>query len=448
MEIDFFEIDEVGAGELSLETAQSMWRLYEELARGGGWSELFRALKERAPLLLSVSPAQCAVVIWEGPKEFYQDVVTDGEVGHLASLFARDGSIEEALRKRGQAVLRRYEAGQWEILFPIGEERFQGALVLQGTGPVGEATVKWGQFLSLFQGPLGVLIRRRRQKKKIDSLQEENRYFRERERRHYLFKDLVSESAAMRRIYDELHERVGDSEPLWMTGEAGTGKELLARALHHLGDRSEGILIRVDCAEIGTELVDYELFGCVASELTGAVAPRKGIFELAEGGTVFLHEVDRLSPMVQGKLVRVLKEKEVRRIGDPVGRPISARVICSSHRDIALLCRQGRFRRDLWELLKPFQMVVPSLKERQADILPLARIFMRQFAERYDARCRSLDGELERWLEAYAWPGNVRQLQTLMETAVLMAREQEVIGLADLALEAEELSELVQESGP
>lgn len=448
MELEFIQVDVEGSSQVAPEVMQSLWRVYEIVARGGGWSELFEMVQEQTQGLLSMKLSGCAVVIWQGPQEFYDDLISSAQMGHLACILARDAELERALRDRGQVVVRRRVPDSWEVFLPIGEDEFQGVLVLQGAGPWRGAEVEWGKFLGLVQGPVSVLIERRCQQKKIESLQEENRYFRERERRHYLFKDLVCESEVMRRIYDALHERVGDSDPLWMTGEAGTGKELLARALHHLGERAEGMLIRLDCAEFGMELVDYELFGCVANELTGAVAPRKGIFELAEGGTVFLHEVDRLSPMIQGKLVRVLKEREVRRIGDAVGRAVNARVICSSHRDVEQLCRQGSFRRDLWELLKPFQMEVPSLRERRADILPLARIFMRQFVERYDARCRLLDGALERWLESYSWPGNVRQLQTLMETSVLMAKEQEVIGLADLALEAEELADIAQESGP
>ena len=278
------------------------------------------------------------------------------------------------------------------------------------------------------------MIRRYRCEELRKNFEEENRYFRERERRHYLFKDLVCESEVMRKVYDELHDCVDLQTPILMTGEAGTGKELLARALHHLGDRKEAMLIRMDCAAFPADMVGLELFGCVASELTGAVAARKGIFELAEGGTVFLDEVDQLSPMIQGKLVRVLEEREVRRIGDAVGRPVDARLIASSHRDLEKLCEQGRFRSDLYEVLHTHTLEVPPLRERRADILPLARIFLKSFRERYGGRCKRMSEAFGQWLLTYHWPGNVRQLQTVMEATVLMARENEVVERADLLL--------------
>lgn len=446
--VEFFEAGD-GDVEVDDETVRAMWELHSELALGGGWQDVLDAIGDEAREQLDMDAMQgSGVLIWEGDEEFYHRVIWSGgddekvdssttaqRPGALASLLTRERALKVALKERGDAVLRRQSEEDVDLLFPIVGDEFLGAFYLMGAATQEIDAESIWPVVRLFN-PVGVeLIRRYRTRQEVRNLEEENRYFRERERRHYLFKDLVCESEVMRRVYDELHERGQGEEPILMTGEAGTGKELLARALHHLGERQEGMLIRMECASFPRELVDFELFGCVASELTGAVAARKGIFELAEGGTVFLDEVDRLSPMVQGKLVRVLKEKEVRRIGDAVGRPVDARFIASSHRDLEQLCERGEFRRDLYELLMPHTMDVPPLRQRRADILPLARIFLKKFAERYDAKCRTMDEEVQRWLKQYPWPGNVRQLQTLMEAAVLLACDREVIERRDLNLD-------------
>ena len=445
--VEFFD-DSGGQLEVDDQTARAMWQLHRKLAVGGGWQEVLRAIGAEARSQLGMSEIEgSGVLIWEGDDEFYHRVIwseaeDDGGAqkglhrpGALASLLTREPELREALREGGQAVLRRQGSEGIDLLLPLDDEEFLGAFYLVGAAGEEFDAAQIQSLVHLFN-PVGVeLIHRYRARQAVRNYEEENRYFRERERRHYLFKDLVCESDVMRQVYDELHERVSGDEPILMTGEAGTGKELLARALHHLGERQDGMLIRMGCANFPRELVDFELFGCVASELTGAVAARKGIFELAEGGTVFLDEIDRLSPMVQGKLVRALQEREVRRIGDAVGRPVDARFIASSHRDLEALCTRGQFRRDLYELLSPHCMQVPPLRRRRADILPLARIFLKKFAARYDARCRTMDDELRQWLVSYPWPGNVRQLQTFMEASVLMARNQEVIERQDLVVE-------------
>ncbi len=426
-------------------TVHQLWKLHRRIGRGGGWSDLVAGMALQAQRLLAADDMEgVAVLIWAGDREFFHHVVwgDDEQVarapqcGALASALTREPALQKALRHSGQAVLRRRQAGRVDLWLPIHEEEeFLGAFCvigLEGADLEEEAIWALGDY---FQ-PLGItLIQRYRRRRRARSLEEENRYFRERERRHYLFKDLVCESQVMSEVYDELHERVAEEDPILMTGEAGTGKELLARALHHLGDRHEGMLIRMGCAGFPEELVDFELFGCVASELTGALAARKGIFELAEGGTVFLDEIDRLSMTIQGRIVRVLQDREVRRIGDAVGRPVDARLIASSHRDLEKLCAQGEFRRDLFELLDPHRLNVPPLRERRADVLPLAQIFLEKFAERYDGRCRDLSPELQQWLMDYPWPGNVRQLQTLMEAAVLMARDEKTIDRGHLMFE-------------
>ncbi len=430
---------------LEEETVRAMWDVHCRLARGAGWQRLFDELEAWTPQLTGIERTEgIGALIWEGEQEFYQRVIwhdgseTDAEGPRepdaLASLMTREPTLSKALRDRREVVVRRHKKGAIDLLLPIGDDEFLGAYFLAASiDDSFEPRSSW-RLVDQFGDAGELLIRRHRNEAMRRSIEEENRYFRTRQRRHYLVKDLVCESEEMRSVYDELHERVDEETPILLTGEAGVGKELLARALHHLGERRDGMLIRMDCANFPRELVDFELFGCVASELTGAVAARKGIFELAEGGTVFLDEVDRLSPMIQGKLARVLKEKEVRRLGDAVGRPVDTRLIVSSHRDLDELCDRGMFRADLYELLASHRLDVPPLRRRTADILPLARIFLKKFTTRYEPECRVLGEELKQWLTAYRWPGNVRQLQTVIEAVVLVARDKKVVDSRHLAM--------------
>ncbi|MEZ4458518.1 MAG: sigma 54-interacting transcriptional regulator [bacterium] len=257
----------------------------------------------------------------------------------------------------------------------------------------------------------------------LASALEENRYFRERERRHYLFKELVVESPAMRMTFEKLNSVVDAPTPVLLVGESGTGKELLARALHHFCAQRDGMLFRLNCAKTLDADIDVEMFGCVASEFQGAIAPRKGVFELAADGTVFLEEIDVLSPMIQGKLVRMLKEGEVRRVGDPVGRPVRARLVASTNRPISELVESNKLRRDLYLLLKDNIIDVPPLRQRNEDILPLARTFLKNYAQRYGRPVQRFDEEVLERLSNHDWPGNVRELQLMIESAVLKCDE-------------------------
>jgi len=332
-------------------------------------------------------------------------------------------------------AIRGADSGRPKVSLPVGPESFRGVVEVEyGDLEDPQQLEAVGVAGALIQ-PIGrIVLEMVEEELECLSLAEENRYFRERERRQYLFKDIVCESEQMREVYQTLHQWVELDRPVLIEGEAGSGKSLLARALHHLGTDDDSMLISLDCRALSDEVLDSELYGCVESELVGAVAPRKGVFELADEGTVFLEEIDLLSPMLQSKLVRVLEEGEVRRIGDSVGRKVGARLVASTHRNLAMLVDRGAFRRDLYLQLCDHVLEVPPLRERGADILPLARVYMETFADRYERPCREFSDGAGEQLRAHDWPGNARELKAVVESTVLKTDDEKVVGEEHLTL--------------
>jgi PAS domain S-box-containing protein len=206
-----------------------------------------------------------------------------------------------------------------------------------------------------------------------------------------------------------------------ITGETGTGKELVARAIHERSPRRERLLVKVNCAAISSGLVESELFGHEKGAFTGAVARRKGRFELAHGGTLFLDEVGELPLDLQAKLLRVLQEREFERVGGSDTVRVDVRVIAATNRDLAAMVAQGRFREDLFYRLAVFPLALPALRERPGDLPVLVHAFVRRFARQAGKRLVGVTPEAMRRLEGYRWPGNVRELQNVVERAVILA---------------------------
>jgi len=233
--------------------------------------------------------------------------------------------------------------------------------------------------------------------------------------------EIIGESAAVRRLH-ELVARVASSRStVLLEGETGTGKELVARAIHAASPRREALFVAVNCAALSEGILESELFGHRRGAFTGALADRKGLFEVADGGTIFLDEVSETTPGLQAKLLRVVQEGEVRPVGDTRARRVDVRVIAATNRTLADEVAAGRFRGDLYYRLRVFPIAVPPLRERREDVPLLARHFVPRLAAELGKPIGELTPEALDALARYPFPGNVRELRNELERAILLA---------------------------
>jgi two-component system, NtrC family, response regulator PilR len=234
---------------------------------------------------------------------------------------------------------------------------------------------------------------------------------------------LIGTSAVMQQLR-ELIVRVARSQaPVHICGESGTGKELVAHLIHDSGARREGPFIAVNCGAIPTELMESELFGHKRGSFTGAVADKKGLVQSAEGGTLFLDEIADLPLHMQVKLLRVVQEKTVRAVGDAREEPIDVRILSATHKNLSDLVAEGRFREDLFYRINVIEMRVPTLRERREDIPDLAAVILRRLARRMNAAAPELTAPALETLEQYGFPGNVRELENVLERALALCTD-------------------------
>ena len=246
-------------------------------------------------------------------------------------------------------------------------------------------------------------------------------------------KALVFEDPASRTLLTRIRQIAPSDATALVTGETGTGKEIIARHLHELSRRRGQVFVGVNCSAFPETLVESELFGHERGAFTGAVSTKKGWFESAEGGTLFLDEIGDLTPAVQVKLLRVLQEREVVRLGARAPIPIDVRLIAATNVDLADAVRAGRFREDLYYRLNVAPVVLPPLRERPGDILPLARYFLGLYGHRLDVVGCQLEEEAAARLLQHPWPGNIRELENVIHNALLVCRDGRVAA-ADLRL--------------
>ncbi len=254
-----------------------------------------------------------------------------------------------------------------------------------------------------------------------DRLVAENRYLQEEIRQERGFDEIVGQSPALLRVLADLERVAATSSTVLILGETGTGKELIARAIHERSARRDRPLVKVNCAAIAAGLVESELFGHVRGSFTGALADRDGRFKLADGGTLFLDEIGELPLDTQVKLLRVLQEQEFEPVGCSRTQKVDVRVIAATNRDLGDAIAQGRFRRDLFYRLNVFPLRAPPLRDRPEDIPLLAALFVDRFAKLSGKPALAISGESIQRLRAYSWPGNIRELQNVLERAVILA---------------------------
>ena len=246
------------------------------------------------------------------------------------------------------------------------------------------------------------------------------------------FEDLIGRSTAMNQVFDVIESVAPSDASVLIQGESGTGKELIARAIHRRSQRSDGPMIPVHCGAIPEALLESELFGHVKGAFTGANQSRVGHFEAANGGTIFLDEIGEMTASAQVRLLRVLQEAEITRVGESTQRKVDVRVIAATNVDLISSVEGGAFRNDLYYRLNVIPLQLPPLRKRKSDIPLLAKHFLAKYSERASKRLQDFEPEVITALIEYDWPGNVRELENVIEAAVVLAKD-ELIRLQDLS---------------
>jgi PAS domain S-box-containing protein len=252
-------------------------------------------------------------------------------------------------------------------------------------------------------------------------LQQQNTYLQEEIKAAHNFDEIVGRSPALVSVLQRVSKVAGTDSTVLIAGETGTGKELIARAVHSASPRKGKPLIKLNCAALPTGLVESELFGHEKGAFTGATARKPGRFELADGGTLFLDEVGELPLDAQAKLLRVLQEREFERVGGTAPVKVDVRLIAATNRDLPVQVREGKFREDLFYRLNVFPVRLPALRDRRDDIPLLVRFFATKFAGRMGKRIETVGAGTLELLTAYPWPGNIRELENVLERAVILA---------------------------
>jgi two-component system, NtrC family, nitrogen regulation response regulator NtrX len=377
-------------------------------------------------------------------------LVVDDEPGVRSALSGvlRDEGYQVEAVESGEACLDRLTRAPYDVvlldvwlpgadglstLARIRERQLDVPVVMiSGHGNIESAVraIKLGAF-DFIEKPLSLektmlVVRNALRQRRLEA---ENRALRARVDRHL---QMVGESYAMRQLREQVAMAAPTNGRVLIYGGNGTGKELVARTIHALSRRRAGPFVEVNCAAIPEELIESELFGHLKGSFTGAVGDRRGKFEAADGGTIFLDEIADMSLKTQAKVLRVLQEQVVEPVGGASGVKVDVRVLAATNKELPAEIRAGRFREDLYFRLNVIPIFVPPLRDRKDDIPLLAEHFMGNFAREYGRRTKALDPSAVAALQEYAWPGNVRELRNVIERLVIMVPG-ETIEARDLA---------------
>ncbi|MDR0361735.1 MAG: sigma-54 dependent transcriptional regulator [Planctomycetota bacterium] len=254
----------------------------------------------------------------------------------------------------------------------------------------------------------------------------ENEFLRDELAKKFRIGDFVGKSGAMKKVFEEIRQAAPSSATVFIRGESGVGKELAARSIHAQSPRRDKPLVKVNCAALSAGVLESELFGHERGAFTGADKRRIGRFEMADGGTLFLDEVSEMDLALQGKLLRVLQEKEFERVGSSETLSVDVRILASSNRDLEKSIEGGAFREDLYYRLNVISVELPPLRERREDVPDLARHFLARYRAEEGSRVREISDDALALLERYNWPGNVRELANVMERLVVLGRDERI----------------------
>ncbi len=259
-----------------------------------------------------------------------------------------------------------------------------------------------------------------------DDLEEQRLYLESEISSEFNFEDIVGNSSAIKRVFEQVSIVAPTDSTVLLHGETGTGKELVARAIHNLSSRRDRTFVRMNCAAIPSGLLESELFGHEKGAFTGALMQKKGRFELADHGSLFLDEIGDISLELQPKLLRAVQEQEFERLGSAKTIHVDARMIAATHQDLPAMIREGKFREDLFYRLNVFPIEIPPLRERREDIPLLVNYFVSKLSRRMGKKIRSVPKQAMRVLANASWPGNVRELQNFIERAVILTQGSEL----------------------
>ncbi|HEY9248836.1 MAG TPA: sigma 54-interacting transcriptional regulator [Rariglobus sp.] len=280
------------------------------------------------------------------------------------------------------------------------------------------------RFLTLVAGQVGLAVRFRQiSKERLDTLRQENARLHEQIKRGLIPAGMIGKSSAMRMVYFHVDQVADSKTTVLIRGETGSGKERIAQAIWQGGSRKNKPFVRVNCAALPESIIESELFGHEKGAFTGALALRKGRFELAHTGTLFLDEIGEISPSTQAKLLRVLQEGVFERVGGTQPIKVDVRVITATNRNLEEMIEQGKFRLDLYYRINVFPIYIPPLRERRSDLLELADYFLEKYSLENRKRVARISTPAIDMLMAYHWPGNVRELENIIERAVLLTQD-------------------------
>jgi formate hydrogenlyase transcriptional activator len=376
---------------------------------------------------------ECAVLDFPGGKGFLADIpareVTDQELEKMRTRTPEIWSQQE-IEKLRPAVLEHLKAESIVALAvaPLGTSNGPLGIISMGS----KRTNNFGQedldILSQISAQISLALDNALAYGRVNASRnrlEDERFYLESEIRAE-FDDLVGTSPALRKVLDQVEIVAPTGATVLLHGETGTGKELIARAVHSLSPRRDRTFVRLNCAAIPSGLIESELFGHEKGAFTGALMQKCGRFELADHGTLFLDEIGDISPELQPKLLRALQEQEFERLGSNKTIRVDVRLIAATHRDLSAMIRNNQFREDLFYRLNVFPIEVPPLRERRGDIPLLVHYFVSRLSRRMQKRIRSIPKPAMDALTNAAWPGNVRELENFIERAVILSRGDEL----------------------